>query len=263
MTETATETPAAAGPDPQHPDRVTVDRLQVFFDFLIVRALATSAKNAGGVMFIPDTAGERERSQRGIVLAVGPGDWNEAGTALVPMNVQVGDLVFFGKYAGTEEELDGERVLVMRESELRFCVRDGRYRLVEHDDHRFDHLVEDWCPVCHGVPVEQAAAERLALEREAQRLQRDTLCGCGHLGARHAHTSGPCSDCPCMVFHDSAEIAAAPANRPLEFGRPPITEDVESRPCAEASCFYMQVRSGNRWRCRDGHEHPVDLEVGR
>jgi chaperonin GroES len=157
-------TPATEGPDLQHPDRVTVEKLQLLHDYLVVRPLAVPSKK--GRFHMPETASERERSHRGVVLAIGPGDFNEPGTARVPMSIRVDDLVFFGKFSGTEEEVGGHTVLVMRESECRMSVAAGAYRIVSHEDARFDHLVEDWCEICHGIPLEQAAREQLALERE-------------------------------------------------------------------------------------------------
>lgn len=161
---------SGSGPDLAHPDRVTVEKLKVLQDYIVVRPLAVPSKMAGSRIHMAETSTERERSHRGIVLSVGPGDWNEPGTQLVPMRVDVGDLVFYGKYAGTEERIGTQLVLVMREAELRFAVPPGKYQLVEHEDARFDHLVEDWCDVCHGIPEEEAAKQRLELEREALRL---------------------------------------------------------------------------------------------
>jgi chaperonin GroES len=257
----APQTSAPIGPDPNHPDRITVDRIAVLHDYIVVRPLAQSSRKAGSLMHMPEIAQERERSHRGIVLAVGPGDFNEPGTARVPMSVQVGDLVFYGKFSGTEEELGGRTVLVMRESELRLCAQ--HYRIVEHENPKFDHLVEDWCDICHGQPIEQAAAERLELERAQLMVQRTAVCSCGHIGDRHAHVTGPCSDCGCMLFNDGTLPATpAAADKPLE--------EAMKRPCAEPGCLFMQhlstrvnVESGQlqpTWiglRC--GHEHPAGL----
>lgn len=134
------------------PSAVTVDKLRILHDFLVVRPLAAPSKKLGSLMHMPGTATERERSSRGIVLVVGPGDWNEAGTARVPMTAQVGDLVFFGKYAGTEEEVGGKTVLVMREPECRMSVPAGDFTVVAHEDSKHDHLAEDYCDIC-DVPA--------------------------------------------------------------------------------------------------------------
>jgi chaperonin GroES len=128
------------GPDVDHPNRITIEKLKILHDYLVVRPLAVPSKLIGGRMLMPDTAGERERSHRGIVLGTGPGDFNEPGTALVPMTLDPGDLVFFGKYSGTEERIGPHVVLVMREAECRFCVPAGRYELVDHpEDSKLAH----------------------------------------------------------------------------------------------------------------------------
>ena len=69
---------------------------------------------AGGIM-LPDTA--KEKPQEGKILAVGPGNRNDAGER-VELDVAVGDIVLYAKYAGTEIKLDGEKVLVLRESDI-------------------------------------------------------------------------------------------------------------------------------------------------
>ena len=82
-------------------------------DRVIVLRVDEEAKTAGGII-IPDTA--KEKPQRGTVLAVGPGKV-ENGTK-VDMTVSEEDTVLYGKYAGTEIQLDGEDVLIMRESDI-------------------------------------------------------------------------------------------------------------------------------------------------
>ncbi|MEQ8349552.1 MAG: co-chaperone GroES [Sneathiellaceae bacterium] len=83
-------------------------------DRVLVRRLDEEAKSAGGII-IPDTA--QEKPSRGEVVAAGPGARNEAG-ALVPPDVQVGDLVLFGKWSGTEVKIDGKELLIMKESDI-------------------------------------------------------------------------------------------------------------------------------------------------
>lgn len=89
-------------------------------DRLIVRPAAAEEKTAGG-LYVPDTA--KEKPQKGEVLAVGTGKYDEAGK-LVPMAVKVGDQVLYGKYSGTEISVDGEEVLIMRESDV-FAIVGG------------------------------------------------------------------------------------------------------------------------------------------
>lgn len=78
-------------------------------DRVIVRAAAAEEKTAGGII-IPDTA--KEKPQKGLVVAAGAGKKDE------PMTVKVGDTVLYGKYAGTEINIDGEELLIMRESDI-------------------------------------------------------------------------------------------------------------------------------------------------
>lgn len=166
-------------PNPEHPARVTLDKLALLHDFMLVRPLAPPSKGAGSLIHIPDAAKAREHSQRAIVLAVGPGDWNEQGTAVVPMRVPVGALVYHGKYAGTEESFDRQNVLVMRERELRLWVSEGHYQLVEHPEApHLAHLIEDYCDLCHGAPAEAAAKSSLATLRDdlaRERQMADTV----------------------------------------------------------------------------------------
>lgn len=83
-------------------------------DRVIVRRVDADEKTAGGII-IPDTA--KEKPAKGEVLAVGPGARDDSGR-MVPMEVRVGDLVLFGKWGGTEVKLDGEEVLVLKESDI-------------------------------------------------------------------------------------------------------------------------------------------------
>lgn len=83
-------------------------------DRVIVRRVDADEKTAGGII-IPDTA--KEKPAKGEVLAVGPGARDDSGR-VVPMEVRVGDLVLFGKWGGTEVKLDGEEVLVLKESDI-------------------------------------------------------------------------------------------------------------------------------------------------
>ncbi len=83
-------------------------------DRVIVKRMEEEQKTAGGII-IPDSA--KEKPQQGKILAVGPGKVLEGGTR-VDMTVKEGDLVLFGKYAGSEVKIDGEEVLIMREDDI-------------------------------------------------------------------------------------------------------------------------------------------------
>jgi len=80
----------------------------------VVRRLEAEEKTAGGII-IPDTA--KEKPMEGEVIAVGPGARDEAGK-LVPLDVKAGDRILFGKWSGTEVKLDGEELLIMKESDI-------------------------------------------------------------------------------------------------------------------------------------------------
>ncbi|RAI04239.1 co-chaperone GroES [Acuticoccus sediminis] len=83
-------------------------------DRVVVRRIESDTKTKGGII-IPDTA--KEKPQEGEVVAVGPGARNEKGE-LVTLDVKAGDRVLFGKWSGTEVKLDGEDLLIMKESDI-------------------------------------------------------------------------------------------------------------------------------------------------
>ena len=83
-------------------------------DRVVVRRINAEEKTKGGII-IPDTA--QEKPQEGQVIAVGPGGRDEAGK-LIPIDVKSGDRVLFGKWSGTEVKLDGEELLIMKESDI-------------------------------------------------------------------------------------------------------------------------------------------------
>ena len=83
-------------------------------DRVVIRRIEGDEKTKGGII-IPDTA--KEKPQEGEVIAVGPGARDESGK-LVPLDVKAGDRVLFGKWSGTEVKIDGEDLLIMKESDL-------------------------------------------------------------------------------------------------------------------------------------------------
>jgi chaperonin GroES len=83
-------------------------------DRVVVRRIDAEAKTPGGII-IPDTA--KEKPQEGEVVAVGPGARDEQGK-LIPIELKAGDKVLFGKWSGTEVKLDGEELLIMKESDI-------------------------------------------------------------------------------------------------------------------------------------------------
>jgi chaperonin GroES len=83
-------------------------------DRVVVRRVRSEEKTAGGII-IPDTA--QEKPQEGEIIAAGPGARDEAGK-LVPLDVKAGDRILFGKWSGTEVKIDGEDLLIMKESDV-------------------------------------------------------------------------------------------------------------------------------------------------
>ena len=83
-------------------------------DRVVVRRIGAEEKTKGGII-IPDTA--QEKPQEGEVIAVGPGGRDESGK-LIPIDVKPGSRVLFGKWSGTEVKLDGEELLIMKESDI-------------------------------------------------------------------------------------------------------------------------------------------------
>ena len=83
-------------------------------DRVLIRRVEQEARTAGGII-IPDTA--KEKPMEGEVVAVGPGARSEDGK-IHPLDVKVGDRVLFGKWSGTEIKLDGEELIIMKESDI-------------------------------------------------------------------------------------------------------------------------------------------------
>ena len=83
-------------------------------DRVVIRRVEEEGKTTGGII-IPDTA--KEKPMEGEIIAVGPGARNETG-ALVPLGVKKGDRILFGKWSGTEIKIDGDELLIMKESDI-------------------------------------------------------------------------------------------------------------------------------------------------
>jgi chaperonin GroES len=94
-------------------------------DRILVRRIEAVEKSAGGII-IPDTA--KEKPQEGEVIAAGPGARSESGQ-LQPLDVKVGDRILFGKWSGTEIRLDGEDLLIMKESDVMGVIVGATARL--------------------------------------------------------------------------------------------------------------------------------------
>ncbi len=90
-------------------------------DRVVVRRLDAEEKTAGGII-IPDTA--KEKPMQGEVVAVGPGARDDDGK-LIPLDVKAGDRVLFGKWSGTEVKIEGEELLIMKESDIMGILEDS------------------------------------------------------------------------------------------------------------------------------------------
>ena len=91
-------------------------------DRVLVRRLEEDEKTVGGII-IPDTA--KEKPMEGKVVAVGPGTRNESGT-LSPLDVKAGDRILFGKWSGSEVKINGEELVIMKESDIRGIIEDAK-----------------------------------------------------------------------------------------------------------------------------------------
>jgi chaperonin GroES len=101
--------------------RRTAMKLRPLHDRVVVKRIDAEEKSAGGII-IPDTA--KEKPSQGEVVAVGPGGRDEAGK-LIPIDLKVGDIVLFGKWSGTEVKIDGQDLLIMKESDIMGIIEGG------------------------------------------------------------------------------------------------------------------------------------------
>ena len=90
-------------------------------DRVVVRRITAEEKSKGGII-IPDTA--KEKPSQGEIIAVGPGGRDEAGK-LIPIDLKVGDTILFGKWSGTEVKIDGQDLLIMKESDVMGVIEGG------------------------------------------------------------------------------------------------------------------------------------------
>ncbi len=97
-------------------------KIKPLHDRVLVRRIEEDQKTAGGII-IPDTA--KEKPMKGEILAVGPGARDDSGK-VIPLDVKVGDVVIFSKWGGTEIKVEGEELLIMKESDLIGIVEDAK-----------------------------------------------------------------------------------------------------------------------------------------
>ena len=91
-------------------------KLRPLNDRVVIKPIDKEETFAGGELVLPETA--KEKPQQGEVLAVGPGRYDEDGEKRLPLDVKVGDRVLFAKYSGTEIKLEGDKVLILKESDI-------------------------------------------------------------------------------------------------------------------------------------------------
>ncbi len=94
-------------------------RFRPLHDRVVVKRVVAEEKTSGGII-IPDTA--QEKPSQGEVVAVGPGGRDENGK-LIPIDLKVGDRVLFGKWSGTEVKIDGDELLIMKESDIMGVIK--------------------------------------------------------------------------------------------------------------------------------------------
>lgn len=120
----------------QSPYAPAAERISMKFrplhDRVVIRRAEGDLKSKGGII-IPDIA--KEKPQEGEVIAVGPGTRNEGGK-LIPLDVEAGDTILFGKWSGTDVKIDGEELLIMKEADIMGIVdfRPGNLK-TELDEH--------------------------------------------------------------------------------------------------------------------------------
>jgi chaperonin GroES len=100
--------------EPQKGNVMSKSKFRPLHDRVVVKRIDAEEKTKGGII-IPDTA--KEKPSQGEVTAVGPGGRDESGK-LIPIDLKVGDRVLFGKWSGTEVKLDGDELLIMKESDI-------------------------------------------------------------------------------------------------------------------------------------------------
>ena len=129
-------------------------------DRVLVRRVKEEEKTKGGII-IPDTA--KEKPQEGKVVAVGPGARGDDGK-VTPLDVKAGDRILFGKWSGTEVTLDGEELIIMKESDILGIVEKdpgeevGPQRLTRLSPHPFRREPEPWQPSTYNSPPTPASA---------------------------------------------------------------------------------------------------------
>ena len=98
-------------------------KLRPLNDRVVIKPTEREETFAGGQLVLPETA--KEKPQQGEVLAVGPGRYDDDGEKRLPLDVKVGDQVLYPKYGGTEVKIDGEKILILKESDILAIVEEA------------------------------------------------------------------------------------------------------------------------------------------
>ena len=106
----------------RRPQKEPPMKFRPLHDRVVIRRAEGDMKSKGGII-IPDTA--KEKPQEGEVIAVGPGSRDDSGK-LIPLDVKAGDTILFGKWSGTEVKIDGEDLLIMKESDVMGIVEKAK-----------------------------------------------------------------------------------------------------------------------------------------
>ena len=202
-------------------------------DRVVVKRIDAEEKTAGGII-IPDTA--KEKPSQGEIIAVGPGGRDEAGK-LIPIDMKVGDRVLFGKWSGTEVKIDGEELLIMKESDIMGVLDEGvaRRRPPEHS------FILAWVP-CATRRKTRPCIHRFvprARDQQAIRLRKrcpapgnEIINGVNEMAAKEVKFSVDARDRMLRgvdILANAVKVTLGPKGRNVvldkSFGAPRITKD--------------------------------------
>lgn len=184
--------PLTWNPTPGEPYRL--QDLTPMRDRLLVAPLAASSRSRGGI-HLAEISHQRERPQQGIVLKVGPGNWDPTAQTFAPLQVKPGDCVFYGKYSGQEFTIAERAVLNMAEIEVFSLLPAGTFIVVPHDDPKHNHLQGDYCDIC-ATPAEKEAKAFLDAERARLVAERAGAIGVQDLVPPTPFTLPEAADAP-------------------------------------------------------------------
>ena len=211
-------------------------------DRVLVRRLEQEEKTAGGII-IPDTA--KEKPMEGEVVAVGPGARGEDGK-LHPLDVKAGDRVLFGKWSGTEVKIDGEELIIMKESDILGVIEGGavqaqsrlrRFRTMAAKEVKFHGDARE--RMLRGVDILANAVKVTLGPQGPQRRARQVVRRAAHHQGRRHRRQG---DRACRQVREHGRADGARGR--LQDQRPAPATAPPRRPCSpRRSC----ARASRRW----------------